>query len=386
MTRLRIILDQLVRIAALALGTCGAGASIADDAVLLTSTAPGYAPGMVVSASDTLSLPEGSSATLLFQSGETLRLRGPFKGLLAPLRDAGSTASLVRLVDAFRAQGVDAAVIGGTRATGLGRVRVAIDDVQVDPRRSGTYCLQPSTSVWIGRPDQEHGQYSLRRGRSTKPIAWPPGAARIEWPPNVSIDDGDRYEILTDGVSRVTVTFRLMPAEAASDAASVAQGILRGCQEQFSESLRRLAQAAGPPELWLTSDRGQHPVYRTGEPIALTVKSNADGYLYCIASRENGAVTPIFPAGAVSGARVHAPMAVSMPGPRRHAELIAGPSGRQEVRCWLADRDISPELPHAMLDAAMTPLPDSLARDVEAIFAGITGSQMARTSMAIRVE
>ncbi|HJS84284.1 MAG TPA: hypothetical protein VJ779_02360, partial [Acetobacteraceae bacterium] len=59
-----------------------ARATAGGDAVLLSSTAPGYVPGMVITASDRLALPDGASATLLFRSGQMLRIRGPFDGAL----------------------------------------------------------------------------------------------------------------------------------------------------------------------------------------------------------------------------------------------------------------------------------------------------------------
>ena len=139
-------------IAALALSPMlRAGAAASEDAVLLSSTAPGYVPGMVITAGDRLTLPDGASATLLFRSGQMLRIRGPFEGALSAAEGrSGETAP--GLARALQMQGVDAAVIGGTRAASAAPPRVAPDDVRIDPQRSGTYCLKSGDSVWIGRP------------------------------------------------------------------------------------------------------------------------------------------------------------------------------------------------------------------------------------------
>ena len=81
-------------LAATAVVSLVSGRAFAEDAVLLTSTVPGYVPGMVVSATDRLSVPEGASATLLFQSGEMMRLGGPFEGTLGQQQvKATATAS-----------------------------------------------------------------------------------------------------------------------------------------------------------------------------------------------------------------------------------------------------------------------------------------------------
>ena len=97
--------------------------AFAEDAVLLTSTVPGYVPGMVVSATDRLSVPEGASATLLFQSGEMMRLGGPFEGTLGQQQVKATGNSVAMLVDLFRLHGVDATMIGGTRSQICFRLR-----------------------------------------------------------------------------------------------------------------------------------------------------------------------------------------------------------------------------------------------------------------------
>src|ERR1700761_5689834 len=170
----------------------------AQDAVVLASDVLGYAPGMAVSFSDRLSVPEGASATLLFQSGEILRLGGPFEGTLGQQRSSDRESSVAALVEMFRTRGVDATVIGGTRSVSVARPAPTIDDVQVDTRRSGTYCVQQSTSVWITRPPGDQHAYAVRRKGNTRTLAWPTGAERVEWPADVPIDEGSQFEIVTD--------------------------------------------------------------------------------------------------------------------------------------------------------------------------------------------
>src|SRR5271165_6340384 len=114
------------------------GRAFAEDAVLLTSTVPGYVPGMIVSATDRLSVPEGASATLLFQSGEMMRLGGPFEGTLGQQQVNATGNSVAMLADLFRLHGVDATMIGGTRSTNVARSGPSIDDVLIDAERSGT--------------------------------------------------------------------------------------------------------------------------------------------------------------------------------------------------------------------------------------------------------
>lgn len=281
--------------AGLALLVGGSVPAAAQDAVLLTSTVPGYVPGMLVGTGERLVLPEGAGATLLFRSGEVLRLHGPFDGPLALPSGGNPGGAVAALVSAFRLQGVDATVIGGTRTTTVPRHQRGLDEVVVDPQRSGTYCVERSAAVWIARPTDDAARYTLRRKGTMRTLAWPGAAERIEWPDGMMIEDGDRYEMLMDGVARATVTFRTLDERADSAGQWIAEGMLRGCGEQFNGPLRRLARSVASPELFLTSDRGRTPVYRVGDPVALTVQADTDGYLYCVdmrKGRELGAAVP----------------------------------------------------------------------------------------------
>jgi hypothetical protein len=371
-TMLRI---GLIVVALAAAGRAGVGDARAEDAVLLASTVPGYVPGMVLSPADRLILPDGATATLLFQSGEMLRLRGPFEGTLGQPRSATAAGSAASFADMFRMQGADATVIGGTRSAGSAHFSPGLDDVEVDPERSGTYCIGPDTSVWIRHPAGDNGAYALRRKGSVRALAWPSGADRTEWPADVPIEDGSQVEITTRGTARATVTFRGLPPNAASLPAWIASGIVLGCHDQFDHELRRFSRSVSEPELWITTDRGRKPVYKSGEPIGLTIVSNTDGYLYCVAAGDDGSVKPIFPAGAVDGAQVRGSVPLAIPGRRQPSGLIAaGITGR--IRCWLADRDIAPELPHALLGAPSARLPDQLAGDLDGLFGHIGGTRI----------
>jgi hypothetical protein len=361
------------------------GRAFAEDAVLLTSTVPGYVPGMVVSATDRLSVPEGASATLLFQSGEMMRLGGPFEGTLGQQQVKATGNSVAMLADLFRLHGVDATMIGGTRSTNVARSGLSIEDVLIDAERSGTYCVEPSTSVWITRAPGDARMYAVRRKGNTRTLGWPSGAERVEWPVDVPIEDGSQFEIATDGAARATVTFRAMPSSVGPGPATVATGILLGCREQFNDELRRVSRSAARPELWMTSDHGRRPTYHQGEPVALTVMADTDGYLYCVAARDDGTATPIFPAGAVDGAQVRGSVALSIPGRRQPVGLTAA-SGLAQIRCWLADRDITPELPHALLGTSTGRIPDQLAGDLDGLFSRIGGTRIEADVLTVKTE
>jgi hypothetical protein len=358
------------------------GHALAQDAVMVASTVPGYVPGMVVSSSDRLSIPDGASATLLFQSGEMLRLGGPFEGTLSQQQSTADSGGAAALADMFRTHGVDATVIGGTRS--LSRPTDPIDDVQIDAQHSGTYCISQSTSVWITRPSGDNHEYEVRRKGSSRTLGWPTGAARVEWPADVPIEDDSQFEIATDGASHATITFDVMPTDV-TRASMVARGIVMGCHDQFDADLHKISRSAVQPELWMTTDHGRSANYHVGDPVTLTITSNADGYLYCAASAKDGSTTPIFPAGAVDGAQLLGSTTLTIPGRRQPVRLLAG-ADLQTIRCWLADRNITPELPHALLDPPGRRIPDQLAADLAAQFARVGGTRIESDVVHINVD
>ena len=171
----------------------------------------------------------------------------------------------------------------------------------------------------------------MRRRGNLRRIAWPPGAARAEWPGELPIEDGDSFEVLTDGQPRATLTFRLLRSTGGSEASDVAQGMLLGSREQYGSVLRRLARTSLTPELWLNTERGRNPVYAPSERMGLTVVADADGWLYCVSNRSDGTAMAVFPAGAIGGSGLPAAVPASLPGHRHSIELQAGPPARS--RC-----------------------------------------------------
>ncbi len=215
----------------------------AEDAVLVSSTVERYVSGSVISESQTLALSAGASATLLFRSGDIVRLKGPFEGRLDAIRPAAAPGGAEGLVQALRGQGVDATVIGATRGFTAPSAHAAMAGmpVNVDIRRSAIYCLGPKDTLWLRSSSVVGGVIRLRRGKSLREVAWPEGAARVEWPSDVMVEDGDRFEVVDDkGAVAATVIFhRFDPPSSAN--AWIAASLLSGCRNQAEPALRELA-------------------------------------------------------------------------------------------------------------------------------------------------
>jgi hypothetical protein len=373
-------------LSALAALLLGLASATAEEAVLVSSTAPGLTPGMILGDGQPLSLPEGASATLLFRSGQMVKLQGPFSGALpAPEGAASATA----LAGALRMQGVDASVIGGSRDVApSARRAMSGHDIPINPQRSATYCIGSRDSLWLPRPASGERLMGLRRKQSMRMVAWPEGAAQIEWPDDVMIEDGDRFDLVdAEGAAHASIVFRRFPSAPRSETAWVAQMLLSGCTVQADSALREVERNSLAPELYIATDRGRQPAYRIGDRIRLTVQSNLDGQLYCFARDIAGTTVPIFPAGAAGGPRIEGHVPLAIPGPRLPAEIRAAPpAGTDEIRCYLADRDIAAEVPGPLLDANPTPLPAELADGLDTVFAAIPMARIAKASLAVRIE
>jgi hypothetical protein len=216
----------------------------AEDAVLVSSTVDRFVPGSVITDDQTLALPAGASATLLFRSGAIVRLKGPFEGRLDAVRPAGTPSGTEGLVQALRGKGVEVSVIGATRGFTVPTARAAMAGgglVNVDVRNSAIYCFGPNDSFWLTGTSSTGATIRLRRGRSVREVAWPKGAARVAWPADVLVEDGDRFDVVDNaGAIAATMIFHRLDPQA-SATAWIATGLLSGCRSQVAPALRELA-------------------------------------------------------------------------------------------------------------------------------------------------
>jgi hypothetical protein len=228
-------------LSATALGI-GATLAQAEDAVLVSSTVTDYVPGTVISDEQKLSLSNGQNAILLFRSGEMLELRGPFEGTLGAALPAGKTSGIEALVQALRGDGIDASAVGATRSIApLVRSAMEGQRVAIDPHRSGIYCIGPADTLWLRRTAGTGATAQLRRQGNIRTVSWPENVLQIEWPADLLIEDGDRFDSLDPAGAPVATIIlrRLDPPK--SETAWIAGSLLLGCREQAEPALRELA-------------------------------------------------------------------------------------------------------------------------------------------------
>ena len=127
--------------AALFASAWSAGGAVAGEAVIIASTAPEHRPGMIIAEDLVLSLPAGTGATVLFASGRTQHLSGPFHAAVPPdaavtaaaaAPDGGAAAAAARLRSTWGdLVGTNLTAVGGTRSfTPAARARPRIGDTR----------------------------------------------------------------------------------------------------------------------------------------------------------------------------------------------------------------------------------------------------------------
>ena len=220
----------------------GASAAQAEDAVLVSSSVAAYVPGTVISDAQKVALPDGAKAVFLFRSGEMLEVKGPFEGNLVAANTKSGASGVEALIQALRGEGIDASAVGATRGWGsVARSAMEGKRVAIDPQRSAIYCIGRADTLWLRRPSGAAATAQLRRRGNVRSVSWPGDAAQIEWPADLLVEDGDRFDALdAAGAPVATIILRRVDA-GKSETAWIAASLLAGCREQAEPALRDLA-------------------------------------------------------------------------------------------------------------------------------------------------
>ncbi|CAO3433821.1 DUF4384 domain-containing protein [Azospirillum doebereinerae] len=325
----------------------------AAEAVVVASTAPGYALGQIVADGASVTVPEGAGVMLLFASGRTLRIKGPYAGPFDSLRnstqDMGARPSLGGLVSSERFVQTD---LGAARTFGSPLNKAAERAFAIDPGVAGTYCVPAGGKPVLTRPrDGALSTVALSGGGREAPatVTWT-GDAPAPWPTDLPLADGAEIRVGgPDGAPHHTLRFRTLdppPSGGANGAALALRLAGAGCARQAAALLTPLRDAVVPLDVYLAADRGPQASYRPGDPIRLVLQANRDAHVYCYLRNTRGQLIPLFPAGSGASAAVAADTPLAMPGERMTLPLQAGESaGDMEVRCVAADHDLGGDLP-----------------------------------------
>ncbi|PWC59263.1 hypothetical protein TSH7_20985 [Azospirillum sp. TSH7] len=363
--------------AVLALG-CGHAAGVRAEAVVVSSSAPGFVQGQLVADGQALRLPDGANATLLFANGRLLRLRGPYDGVPDDRADSAVSARAGPGDDRFMQSDLGAArALGNPLDAALERA------LAIDPSASGVQCVKAGSPPALRRP-AEPGLDRLilqdMAGGERATVNWA-NDGPAPWPRSLPLADGtDIGALRPDGTLVGTVRVRMVGA---TGGAALAVGMASaGCAGQIAAAMAALRDATVPLDLFLSTDHGGGPAYRPGEDIRLLVQTDRDAHLYCYLRNARAQLIPIFPAGAAMSARVAGNVPLSLSGDRMPLRAGEGPADL-EVRCIAASRNLDDEMPGR--SAAFRPLSEEAAVQLDRAVSRLRETEVASAQLFLKV-
>lgn len=361
----------------LALG-CGHAAGVRAEAVVVSSSAPGFVQGQLVADGQALRLPDGANATLLFANGRLLRLRGPYDGVPDDRADSAVSARAGPGDDRFMQSDLGAArALGNPLDAALERA------LAIDPSASGVQCVKAGSPPALRRP-AEPGLDRLTlqdmAGGERATVNWA-NDGPAPWPRSLPLADGADIGVLRpDGTLVGTVRVRMVGA---TGGAALAVGMASaGCAGQVAAAMAALRDATVPLDLFLSADHGGGPAYRPGEDIRLLVQTDRDAHLYCYLRNARAQLIPIFPAGAAMSARVAGNVPLSLSGDRMPLRAGEGPADL-EVRCIAASRNLDDEMPGRA--AAFRPLSEEAAVQLDRAVSRLRETEVASAQLFLKV-
>lgn len=366
-----------------ALGTAailalGCGQAVAAEAVVVSSSAPGFVQGQLIADGQSLRLPDGANATLLFANGRLLRLRGPYDGIPDDRADSAVSARAGPADDRFMQSD-----LGAARALGNPLDAALERELAIDPSVSGVQCVKAGSPPALRRP-AEPGLDRLTlqdmAGGERATVNWA-NDGPAPWPRTLPLVDGtDIGALRPDGTLVGRVHVRMVGA---TGGAALAVGMASaGCAGQIAAAMAALRDATVPLDLFLSADRGGGPAYRPGEDIRLLVQTDRDAHLYCYLRNARAQLIPIFPAGAAMSARVAGNVPLSLSGDRMPLRAGEGPADL-EVRCIAASRNLDDEMPGRA--AAFRPLSEEAAVQLDRAVSRLRETEVASAQLFLKV-
>lgn len=212
----------------------------ADKLLVVASTMPTLAVGNLIDGARALTVPPGTSVTVISQSGRTTTLSGPFAGKPGDGEGASDPDLLSELQRLLTAP-TEVALIGSVRANPLGEPD---DPWAMDVSRSGSHCIRAEGRPNLWRPSAEKAtslSLKLRSPRQKVTVHWPRGAATVAWPEELPLLPDVVYVArLKGGKTAKLLQLSVVPDGLPSEAHRAAWMAKAGCEVQAKKLLTSL--------------------------------------------------------------------------------------------------------------------------------------------------
>lgn len=221
-------------------------AAQATEMVVIEQTNSPLEIGEILDGTKSLSLPGGSTVTLLADNGEVVTLSGPYTGAPAPSGGPVKPGVVESIGDMLRRDSKVTSTIGAVR--GKTTTSDLPDPWAISVETTGSRCLPAANGgkafLWRSA-EQREGRLRLTEtgaARRSWTSPWKPGEARMKLPP-AEFRDGAIYSVHLEDGSRLlsnSLTLHVMPGDLGDAAAQMAWMIRRGCETQARAMIRRL--------------------------------------------------------------------------------------------------------------------------------------------------
>ncbi len=221
------------------------GAAAAEDFIILSSTAPAFQVGDVVTSGTKIVLPEKKRLVLINGAGRTLKLVGPYSGSPGDSAEEGSSQVMTVLASLVRTTRDDARSVGAVRAAGIKTERQAM---MVNVSETGDYCGYQGAPRELTRYGFEKGAtvtITAVENSQAQTIEWNQGTPYIPWPSSLPVKDGATYLVEQAGKdTRVMIIMHQIEGKYDNPVTRILQMGEMRCLEQVKMLLALLRNSA----------------------------------------------------------------------------------------------------------------------------------------------
>jgi hypothetical protein len=204
--------------------------------VVVNSTAPSIVPGIVINEGEELNIPAGNMVKLVSESGEIIRLKGPFAGVpkvgSQTMNHKFSKDLIAYLKAMFANRELDASVIAAVRAN---RSPIAPNLWWLNISLSGKHCFPTEKPIFIWRSGvKKRTELLIKKsgGTATKSL-WSAGTPTTAWPNSMPLENGVWYSLITSHPRKSNmVQLQLLPRDLPTDAHRAVWMAKNGCKRQ----------------------------------------------------------------------------------------------------------------------------------------------------------
>jgi hypothetical protein len=232
-----------------------AQAAFAGQVVVVDSSMPALAPGKVIDADSSITLPAGARVTVVGDDGRMQTLKGPFSGAVGARSGAGGNPAVVDTLSRLFSSPAETAALGTFRGAepqlggfrGAGSAGGGADAPElwaINVQRAGEQCVPAAGGLpTLWRPDAVREATVVVQRLPDGPgglVRFAAGSQSVPWPAGVALQDGDYTLRDSADAWASTVSLRVVPAELEDDVRRVVWMADHGCSRQAKALLANM--------------------------------------------------------------------------------------------------------------------------------------------------